>query len=134
MPTVREHHSLDRLRVDQIMATSHPTEMQAEEEEMTVQEVVKEITEIEMEEDVEDPLEGLTNVEIADIYKKLKPEGRRLFRQFKCFHKTYYNLHGHDVPSHQLARGTVNEIFSGLPTHDTETIANAHAELLAAEC
>ena len=107
------HHSLDRLCADQIMATSHPTEMQAEEE-MTVQEAVKEIMEIEVEEDVEDPLEGLTNTEIEDIYKKLKPEDRRLFRQFKRFHKAYYNLHGHDAPSHQLMRGIVSEIFSGL--------------------
>ena len=54
---MREHHSLDRLRVDQTMATSHPTEMQAEEE-MTVQETVKEIIEIEVEEDVNDSLDA----------------------------------------------------------------------------
>ena len=117
----------------QIMATSHPTEMQTEVEEMTVQAVVKEITEIKVEEDVDYPLEGLTNADVADIYKKLRPEDKRLFRQFKHFHKTYYNLHGHNAPSHQLAKGIVSEIFSGLPACDAETIANAHAELLTAE-
>ena len=50
------------------MATSKPTEMQAEEE-MAVQEVVREIAEIEVEEDKGNPLEGLTNCEIADIYQ-----------------------------------------------------------------
>ena len=63
----------------------------------------------------------------------MKPEDRRLFRQFKSFHKLYYNLHGHDTPSHHLARGIVSQIFSGLPARDAKTIANALAELLAAE-
>ena len=83
---------------------------------------------------MDDPLEGLTNAEIAKIYGKLKPEDQHLFRQFKRFHKTYYNLHGHDAPSHQLTRGIVSKIFSRLPLRDAETIANARAELLAAEC
>ena len=82
---MQQHHSLDKLCVDQIMATSKPTEMQAEE--MTLQQAVKEITEIYVEEDVGDPLAGLPNPKIADIYKKLKPEDRRLFRHFKHFHK-----------------------------------------------
>ena len=51
------------------MATSHPTEMQTETGEMTVQEAVKELTEIEVEEDVDDLFEGMNNAEIADIYK-----------------------------------------------------------------
>ena len=37
------------------------------------------------------------------------------------------------MPSYQLARGIVREIFSGLPTQDAETIAKAREELLAAE-
>ena len=37
------------------------------------------------------------------------------------------------MPLYQLARGIVREIFSGLPTRDTETIARAREELLAAE-
>ena len=125
MPTTREHHSLDRLK-PRTMATSQP-------EEMTIQEAVEQIAKIEVEEEADNPLEGLTNADIAEIYNKLKPEDRHLFRQFKHFHKTYYNLHGHDAPSHQLARGIVNEIFSGLPSRDAETIANTHVELLAAE-
>ena len=96
------------------MATSKPVEMQAEEE-MMVQETVREITEIEVEEDEGDPLEGMTSSEITDIYKRLKPEDRRMFRQFKQFHETYYNLHGHDTPSHQLVRGIVSKISSGIP-------------------
>ena len=82
---------------------------------------------------MDDPLEGLTNVKIAEIYRKLKPEDLHLFRQFKRFHKTYYNLHGHNALSHQLTRGIVSEIFGGLPSRDVETIANARAELLVAE-
>ena len=74
------------------MATSHPIKMQTEAGEMSVQQAVKEIIEIEVEEDVDDPLEGLTNAEISDIYKKLKPEDQRLFCQFKHFYKAYYIL------------------------------------------
>ena len=115
------------------MATPQSTEMQVETGEITLQEAVKETVELEVEEDEGDPLEGLTNVEIAEIYTKLKPKDRRLFCQFKCFHRTYYNFHGHDVPSHQLAHGIISEIFSGLQVREVEMIANAIAELLAAE-
>ena len=86
-----------------------------------------------MEEDEGDPFEGMNNAQIAEIYNKMKPEDRRLFRQFKSFHKLYYNLHRHDAPSQHLARGIVSQIFSGLPARDAETIANTRAELLAAE-
>ena len=41
--------------------------------------------------------------------------------------------HRHDAPSHQLARGIIREMFSGLPARDAETIAKAQAELLAAK-
>ena len=34
---------------------------------------------------------------------------------------------------HQLARGIIQEMFSGIPVRDAETIAKARAELLAAE-
>ena len=37
------------------------------------------------------------------------------------------------MPSYQLARGIVHQVFSGLPTRDAETIAKAREELLAAE-
>ena len=57
-----------------------------------------------------------------------------MFRQFKKFHKTYYELHRHDAPSHQLARGIVSEIFGRIAAHDTDTIVNACAEMLTAEC
>ena len=86
-----------------------------------------------MEEDEGDPFEGMNNAQIAEIYNKMKPEDCWLFRQFKIFHKLYYNLHGHDAPSHHLARGIVSQIFSGLPARDAETIANAWAELLVVE-
>ena len=100
---------------------------------MSVEEAVRQVVDIEVEEDEGDPLEGMNNAQIAEIYNKMKPEDRGLFRQFKSFHKLYYNLHGHDAPSHHLARGIGSQIFSGLPARDAETIANAWVELLVAE-
>ena len=81
----------------------------------------------------EDPLECLTNTQIAEVYSRLNPHDQKLFLQFKEFHQRYYNLHGETMPSYQLARGIVREIFSGLPTRDAETIARAREELLTAE-
>ena len=71
------------------------------------------------------------NAQIAEIYHRMKPEDQCLFRQFKRFHKHYYETHGHDAPSHQLTRGIVQQMFPGLPSADAETIAKARAELLA---
>ena len=51
---MREYHSLRRLQTDQMMATSQPTEMQVEGE-ITVQEAIKELVEIEVEEDEGNP-------------------------------------------------------------------------------
>ena len=73
------------------------------------------------------------NAQIAEIYHRMTPEDQRLFRQFKRFHKQYYETHGHDAPSHQLTRGIVQQMFPGLPSADADTIAKARAELLAAE-
>ena len=112
------------------MATSQPTETQVEE--INVDEAVKEIL-AEMEAEEQDPLEGMGNAQIAAIYHRMKPEDQRLFRQFKKFHKHYYETHGHDAPSHQLTHGIVQQMFPGLPSADAETIAKARAELLAAE-
>ena len=113
------------------MATSQTTEMQAEGE-INVDEAVKEIlAEVEAEE--QDPIEGMGNAQIAEIYHRMKPEDQRLFRQFKRFHKQYYETHGHDAPSHQLTRGIVQQMFPGLPSADADTIAKARAELLATE-
>ena len=113
------------------MVTSQPTEILTESE-VDVNEAVKEIL-AEMEAEEQDPLEGLGNAQIAEIYHQMKPEDQRLFRQFKRFHKRYYETHGHDAPSHQLTRGIVQQMFPGLPSADAETIAKARAELLAAE-
>ena len=112
------------------MATSQPTEIPTEGE-VDVNEAVKEIL-AEMEAEEQDPLEGLGNAQIAEIYRQMKPEDQRLFRQFKRFHKRYYETHGHDAPSHQLTRGIVQQMFPGLLSADAETIAKARAELLAA--
>ena len=113
------------------MATSQTTEMQVEGE-VNVDEAVKEIlAEVEAEE--QDPIEGMGNTQIAEIYHRMKPEDQRLFRQFKRFHKQYYETHGHDAPSHQLTRGIVQQMFPGLPSADADTIAKARAELLATE-
>ena len=111
------------------MATSRRTE-----EEPSMERALEQIADIEVEEeDKGDPLEGLGNQQIAEIYRRLSPEDRQLFRQFKAFHKLHYDLYGHDAPSHQLARGIIQKMFSGIPAHDTEVIAQARAELLAAE-
>ena len=113
------------------MATSQTTEIQAEGE-VNVDEAVKEIL-AEMEAEEQDPLEGMGNAQIAEIYHRMKPEDQRLFRQFKRFHKQYYETHGHDAPSHQLTRGIVQQMFPRLLSTDADTIAKARAELLAAE-
>ena len=113
------------------MATSHPFETPVEGD-VDVDEAVKEIL-AEMEAEEQDPLEGMGNAQVAEIYHRMKPEDQRLFRQFKRFHKRYYETHGHDAPSHQLTRGIVQQMFPGLPSADAETIAKARAELLAAE-
>ena len=113
------------------MATSQPTETQVEGE-IDVDEAVKEIL-AEMEAEEQDPIEGMGNAQVAEIYHWMKPEDQRLFRQFKRFHKRYYETHRHDAPSHQLTRSMVQQMFPGLPSTDAETIAKVRAELLAAE-
>ena len=113
------------------MATSQPIEIQTEGE-VDVNEAVKEIL-AEMEAEEQDPLEGLGNVQIAEIYHRMTPEDQGLFRQFKRFHKQYYETHGHDAPSHQLTRGIMQQMFPGLRSTDADTIAKARAELLATE-
>ena len=80
------------------ITTSQPTEIQVEGE-VDVDEAVKEIL-AEMEAEEQDPIEGMGNPQIAEIYHRMKPEDQRLFRQFKRFHKRYYETHGHDAPSH----------------------------------
>ena len=113
------------------MATSHPVETPVESD-VDIDEAVKQIL-AEMEAEEQDPLEGMGNAQVAEIYHRMTPEDQRLFRQFKRFHKRYYETHGHDAPSHQLTRGIVQHMFPGLPSADAETIAKVRAELLAAE-
>ena len=113
------------------MATSHPFETPFEGD-VDVDEAVKQVL-AEMEAEEQDPLEGMGNAQVAEIYHQMKPEDQRLFRQFKRFHKRYYETHGHDAPSHQLTHGIVQQMFPGLPSADAETIAKARAELLATE-
>ena len=113
------------------MATSHPFETPVEGD-VGVDEAVQEIL-AEMEAEEQDPLEGMGNAQVAEIYHRMKPEDQRLFRQFKRFHKRYYETHGHDASSHQLTRSIVQQMFPGLPSADAETITKARAELLAAE-
>ena len=113
------------------MATSHPFETPFEGD-VDVDEAVKQIL-AEMEAEEQDPLEGMGNAQIVEIYHRMKPQDQHLFRQFKRFHKRYYETHGHDAPSHQLTHGIVQQMFPGLPSADAETIAKAGAELLATE-
>ena len=86
------------------------------EAEPSVECALQQISNIEVEVEEEDLLEGLSNKEIAEIYKKLTPEDRQLFRQFKKFHKLHYELYSHDAPSYQLAHGIITEMFSGIPS------------------
>ena len=60
------------------MATSHPFETPVEGE-VDVDEAVKQIL-AEMEAEEQDPLEGMGNAQIAEIYHRMKPEDQRLFR------------------------------------------------------
>ena len=113
------------------MATSQATEMQVEGE-VNVDEAVKEIL-AKAEAEEQDPFEGMGNAQVAETYHRMKQEDQRLFRQFKRFHKQYYETHGHDAPSHQLTHGIVQQMFPGLLSADADTIAKARAELLAAE-
>ena len=113
------------------MATSQTTEIQAEGE-VSVDEAAKEIL-AEMEAEEQDPIEGMGNAQIAEIYQRMKLEDQRLFRQFKRFHKQCYETHGHNAPSHQLSRGIVQQMFPGLLSANADTIAKVRAELLAAE-
>ena len=96
------------------------------ESEPCVEHALQQITNIEMEGEGEgNPLEGLGNKEIAEIYNRLILGDRQLFRQFKKFHKLHYELYGHNAPSYQLACGIIKEMFSGISAKDAEVIAAA---------
>ena len=114
------------------MATSQTTDMQVEGE-VSVEEAVKEMLAAEEEAGEQDPIEGMGNAQIAEVYYRMNPEDRCLFRQFKRFHKLYYETHGLDAPTHQLAHGIVQQMFPGLPSPDTDIIADMRREILAAE-
>ena len=105
------------------MVTSHPFETPVEGD-VNIDEAVKQIL-AEMEAEEQDPLEGMGNAQVAEIYHRMKPEDQCLLRQFKRFHKRYYETHGHDAPSHQLTHSIVQQMFPGLPSADAETIAKA---------
>ena len=87
-----------------------------------IEEAVREKLAVEVEAEEQDPFEGMGNAQVAEIYHRMKPEDQLLFRQFKRFHKQYYETHGHDAPSHQLTRGIVQQMFPGLPSLITEQI------------
>ena len=114
------------------MATSQTTEMQIEGE-VSVDEAVKEMLAAEVEAEEQDPIEGMGNAQIAEVYYRMNLEDRRLFRQFKKFHKLYYETHGHDAPTHQLTRGIVQQMFPRLPSANADIIASARKEILATE-
>ena len=113
------------------MATSHPFETPVGGD-VDIDEAVGQIL-AEMEAEEQDPLEGMGNAQVVEIYHRMKPGDQRLFRQFKRFHGCYYGTHRHDAPSHQLTHGIVQQMFPGLPSADAETIPKARAELLAVE-
>ena len=111
------------------MATSHPVETPVESD-VDIDEAVKQIL-AEMEAEEQDPLEGMGNAQVAEIYNRMTPEDQHLFRQFKHFHKRYYETHGHDAPSHQLTRGIVQHMFPGLPSADAETLTQKESRSCA---
>ena len=100
---------------------------------VNVEEAVMELLAVEVEVEEQDPIEGMGNAQIAEVYHQMKPEDQRLFRQFKKFHKLYCETHGHHAPSHQLTRGIIQQMFPRLPSADADTIADARKEILAAE-
>ena len=114
------------------MATSQTTDMQVGGE-VSVDEAVKEMLAAKVEAEEQDPIEGMGNAQIAEVYNRMNPEDRRLFRQFKRFHKLYYETHWHDTPTHQLTRGILQQMFPRLPSADADIIANMRREILAAE-
>ena len=114
------------------MVTSQIMEMQVEGE-ISMEEAVKEMLAAEVEAEEQDPIKGMGNAQIAEVYHQMNPEDRCLFRQFKRFHKLYYETHGHDAPTHQLTHGIVQQMFPGLPSADADTIADARKEILATE-
>ena len=103
------------------------------EAELSVERAVQQISNMEAEGEEEYPLEGLNNQESTDVYKRLTPEDRQLFRQFKKFHKLHYELYGHDVPSHQLTHGIIKKMFFGIPAKDAKVIAAVRAEIFVVE-
>ena len=106
----------------------HQPEMQVD-----IEEAVREMLAVEVEAEEQDPFKGMGNAQVAEIYHRMKPEDQHLFRQFKRFHKQYYETHGHDALSHQLTHGIIQQMFPRLLSADADTIAKARAELLAAE-
>ena len=114
------------------MATSQTTEMQIEGE-VSMDEAVKEMLAAEVEAEEQDPIEGMGNAQIAEVYYQMNPKDRCLFRQFKKFHKLYYETHRHDAPTHQLTRGIVQQMFPGLLSADADITASTRKEILAAE-
>ena len=54
--------------------------------------VVEEVMQVALQD--EDPLDCLTNTEVAEVYSRLNPQDQKLFLQFKEFHRQYYNLQG----------------------------------------
>ena len=98
-----------------------------------VEEAVKEMLAVKVEAEEQDPIKGMGNAQIAEVYHRMKPEDQQLFQLFKKFHKLYYETHGHDAPSHQLTHGIVQQMFPGLPSTDADTIADVRKEILAME-
>ena len=74
------------------MATSQPTEIQAEGE-IDVDEAVKEIL-AEMEAEEQDPLEGMGNAQIAGIYYRMTPEDQVYLDNLKGFISNTVKLMG----------------------------------------
>ena len=110
------------------MATSKATAIQVEGK-MTVQAAIQQLVEIEVEEDKGDPFESMNNAQIADIYHRMKPEDPRLLRQFKSFHKLYYNLHGHLQKHWSIHRPLHHQDFLHNRTRQNKWPRDSHSHL-----
>ena len=119
--------STEDIEILEAPASTAPTAEQAQAMEVLAQ--IHEEGEF-AEEDFTDPIDSLSDKEVVAIYQKLSPGDRRLFREFRQFHKTYFGIFGESIPSHELCRHIVRTAIPAIPSEDAETIAKARHELL----
>ena len=63
-----------------------------------------------------DFLEELMDHDIRGIYEQLSHEDKRMFRQFRKFHRQYFGVYGEHLPSYHMARQVMKDLMPGLPS------------------